>query len=357
MKALVYHGPGQRAWTEVPDPTIIDPRDAIIRVDTVTICGTDLHILAGDVPAVRPGRILGHEAVGTVQEVGSGVRGLRPGDRVLASCISACGVCRYCREGGYGQCLGGGGWILGHLVDGVQAEFARVPFADLSVHRLPSHLSDELAVLLADVLPTAYEVGVLNGNVRPADTVVVVGCGPIGLAVILTARLLSPARIIAIDQAEPRLEAAKRAGAEITIKPDEDPLEVVRAVTDGLGADVVIEAVGAPETFELCTRLVRPCGRLSVIGVHGKPAPLHLEDLWSRDVTITTGLVDTYSTPTLLQLVDEGRLDVGGLITHRFTFAGIGDAYRSFADPVSSGALKVMLTRGGGAAPGGELDR
>ncbi|ADG89929.1 alcohol dehydrogenase [Thermobispora bispora] len=356
MKALVYEGPGKQAWTSVPDPGIADPRDVIIQVTTAAICGTDLHILAGDVPEVDPGRVLGHEAVGIVVETGSDIDDLVPGDRVLVSCISGCGRCAYCRKARYGQCRRGG-WLLGHMIDGVQAEFARVPFADLSVHRLPSHLSDELAVLLADVLPTAYEVGVLNGNVRPADTVVVVGCGPIGLAVILTARLLSPARIIAIDQAEPRLEAAKRAGAEITIKPDEDPLEVVRAVTDGLGADVVIEAVGAPETFELCTRLVRPCGRLSVIGVHGKPAPLHLEDLWSRDVTITTGLVDTYSTPTLLQLVDEGRLDVGGLITHRFTFAGIGDAYRSFADPVSSGALKVMLTRGGGAAPGGELDR
>jgi alcohol dehydrogenase len=345
MKALVYGGPGQKSWTEVPDPTITDPRDAIIEVDAVTICGTDLHILAGDVPAVRPGRILGHEAVGTVVEVGSGVSGLVKGDRVLASCISACGTCRYCRQGSYGQCLGGGGWILGHLVDGVQAQYARLPFADLSTYKLPPTITDEAAVLLADILPTAYEVGVLNGQIRPGDTVAVVGVGPIGLAAILTARLYSPAHILAIDLADSRLQAAKQFGADIHAKPDDDVLELVRAVTDGLGADVAIEAVGTPATFELCTKLVRAGGRVANVGVHGKPATLHLEDLWIRNITITTGLVDTYSTPTLLKMLGAGQLDVGDMITHRFGFDDFVDAYRTFADAAHTGALKVLVTR------------
>ena len=346
MKALVYGGPGARSWTEIPDPTIRDPRDAIIRVDAVTICGTDLHILGGDVPEVRAGRVLGHEAVGTVVEVGSGVGGLAPGDRVLASCISACGICRYCREGAYGQCLGGGGWILGHLVDGVQAEYARIPFADLSTYHLPARISDEAAVLLADILPTSYEVGVLNGKVRPGDTVAIVGAGPIGLAAVATARLYSPAHIVVIDKAESRLQAAKLFGADTTVVAGtEDPLATVRALTGGLGADVVIEAVGTPQTFELCARLVRAGGHVANVGVHGKPATLHLEDLWIRNVTITTGLVDTYSTPKLLDMLVAGQLDLGHMVTHRFGLEDFMQAYDVFADPARTGALKVVLSR------------
>ena len=345
MKALVYGGPGERSWTDIPDATIRDPRDAVIRVDAVTICGTDLHILGGDVPTVTPGRVLGHEAVGTVVALGSGVTGLAEGDRVLASCISACGVCRYCRQNSYGQCLGGGGWILGHLVDGVQAEYARIPFADLSTYRLPAQVSNENAVLLADILPTAYEVGVLNGQVRPGDTVAIVGAGPIGLAAVLTARLYSPAHIVVIDKAASRMQAAKLFGADLTVPADGNPLELIRSITGGLGADVVMEAVGTPETFELCTRLVRPGGRVANIGVHGKPATLHLEDLWIRNVTITTGLVDTYSTPRLLDMLVTGQFDVGNMVTHRFALGDIMAAYDTFAKPAETGALKVVLTR------------
>jgi alcohol dehydrogenase len=345
MKALVYGGPGQRSWTEVPDPRIQDPKDVVIRVDAVTICGTDLHILGGDVPEVTPGRILGHEAVGTVVEAGAAVSALAVGDRVLASCISACGVCRFCREGSYGQCLGGGGWILGHTVDGVQAEYARIPFADLSTYKLPSSVTDEAAVLLADILPTSYEVGVLNGRVSPGDTVVVVGSGPIGLAAVLGARLFSPAHVIAVDKADSRLQAAKLFGADTTVLADDDPLAVVRSLTGGLGADVVMEAVGTPETFELCTTLVRPGGRVANIGVHGKPATLHLEDLWIRNVTITTGLVDTYSTPKLLGMLVAGQLDTGHMVTHRFALDEIMQAYDEFSRPAQTGALKVVLSR------------
>jgi alcohol dehydrogenase len=343
MKALVYHGPGQRAWEEVPKPELKDPTDAIVRVTAVTICGTDLHILKGDVPEVEQGRILGHEAVGVVEEVGPSVTGLKPGDRVLISCITTCGRCQYCRTGSYGQCLGGGGWILGHTVDGVQAEYVRVPFADTSTHLLPAEVNDTAAVVLADILPTAYEVGVLNGQVKPGDTVVIVGAGPIGLAAILTAQLYSPGHIVAVDLAQPRLDAAKQFGADVTVASAEEAERVVRELTNGLGADVAIEAVGMPSTFELCAKLVRPGGHVANVGVHGKPVTLHLEDLWIRNVTITTGLVDTVSTPTLLRMVAAGRIDGERFITHRFALGEMEQAYEVFENAGDSGALKVVL--------------
>ncbi|MEV0804068.1 MULTISPECIES: zinc-dependent alcohol dehydrogenase family protein [unclassified Kribbella] len=349
MKALVYHGPERRSWEEVPDPVIEDSEDAIIRVDAVTICGTDLHILKGDVPTVQPGRILGHEAVGTVLDIGAGVRGLTPGDRVLISCITSCGRCEYCREGQYGQCLGGGGWILGHLIDGVQAEQVRVPFADRSVHKLPDNVTDEAALLLADILPTSYEVGVLNGRVSPGDTVVIVGAGPIGLAAIATSKLFSPARIIVVDVADSRRKAALERGADVALSPDDDVVGAVRELTGGLGAEVAIEAVGIPATFELCTRVVRPGGTVANVGVHGAPATLHLEDLWIKNVTITTGLVDTVSTPRLLSMLAAGRLELPGLITHRFGLDEMQDAYDVFARAGETGALKVALFSAEGA--------
>jgi alcohol dehydrogenase len=346
MKALVYHGPGERNWEEVPDPQVQADTDVIVGVDAVTICGTDLHILKGDVPEVTPGTILGHEAVGTVEEVGTAVRSVRPGDRVLVSCIAGCGTCRYCREGHYGQCTAGGGWALGHTIDGVQAEYARVPFADLSLHPLPQGVSDEAAVLLADILPTSYEVGVLNGGVRPGDTVVIVGAGPIGLAAVMTAKLYSPGCIIVIDPAEPRRDAAKRLGADIVLDTGlEAAIEVVQSVTDGFGADVVMEAVGTPGTFEMCTALVRPGGRVANIGVHGAPATLHLETLWIKNLTITTGLVDTSSTPRLLKLLADHHLDPTPIITHRFELDQFMEAYDVFSRPAETGALKVVLQR------------
>src|SRR4051794_31654027 len=271
MKALVFHGPGRHSWQDAPEPQLQNPDDAIVRVDAVTICGTDLHILKGDVPEVTPGRILGHEAVGTVQQVGTGVRDIAVGDRVLISCISPCGRCGYCRQGSYGQCRNGGGWILGHLIDGTQAELVRVPFADNSLYRLPAEISDESALLLADVLPTAYEVGVLNGRGQPGDTVAVVGCGPIGLAAIAESRLFSAGCIIAVDPSVSRQEAAKQLGADTCVAPGEAASAAVAQQTDGLGADVAIEAVGIPESFELCAELIRPGGRLANVGVHGRP--------------------------------------------------------------------------------------
>jgi alcohol dehydrogenase len=347
MRALVYHGPGQKAWEDVADPEILDDRDVIVRVDATTICGTDLHILKGDVPAVRDGRILGHEAVGTVCEAGDGVRRLCPGDRVLVSCISACGSCQFCREARYGQCLEGGGWVLGHTVDGTQAEYVRVLYADTSTFRIPDGVSDEEALMLADLLPAGYEVGVLAGGVRPGDAVAVVGCGPVGLAAITGARLFSPSRIVAIDLSDARLEAAKQFGADVTVNNSrEDPLSVIKDLTGRLGADVAIEAVGVPASFELAVKLARPGGRIANIGVHGQAAALHLEDQWTRDITITTGLVDTSSVPTLMRLITTGQIDAGRFITHHFGLDGFGEAYDVFARAGDTAALKVVLTRG-----------
>ncbi len=346
MRALVYHGPGQKAWEEVPKPGITADTDAIVRVDAVTICGTDLHILKGDVPAVTDGRILGHEAVGTVETVGGGVKTVKAGDRVLVSCISACGSCRYCRDGHAGQCLGGGGWILGHKIDGTQAEYVRVPFADTSTYPVPDGASDEEILMLADILPTGYEVGVLNGGVRPGDVVAVVGSGPIGLSAIMGARLYSPSHIVAIDLADARLEAAKRFGADVTVNNSgQDPLDVVHLLTDGLGADVTIEAVGVPAAFELAVKLSRPGGRIANIGVHGEPATLHLEEQWIRNITITTGLVDAYSTPTLLKLVTSHQLDAAKFVTHHFRLNEFDQAYDVFSRAADTSALKVVLTR------------
>lgn len=345
MKALVYHGPGKTAWEDAPDPAIHQPTDAIVRVDAVTICGTDLHIIGGDLPEVTPGRILGHEAVGAITAIGQSVQQLAVGDRVLVSCITACGSCRYCREARYGQCLGAGGWILGHLIDGTQAEYVRVPFAENSTHKVPDGVSDEQMIMLADILPTSYEVGVLNGAVRPADVVAIIGAGPIGLAAILTARLYSPSHIVAIDLADTRLEAARTFGADIVVNSArDDPAAIIAELTGGLGADVTMEAVGRAETFEQAVRLVRPGGHVANIGVHGASATLHLEDIWTKNLTITTGLVDTYSTPTLIELVASHRLDTSAMITHRFGLDDFETAYRVFSRPAETDALKVLLS-------------
>jgi alcohol dehydrogenase len=344
MKALVYHGPGERGWDTVPDPSIIDATDVIVRVDTSTICGTDLHILKGDVPETTAGTILGHEAVGTIEEVGSAVTTVAAGDRVLMSCVSACGRCRFCKEARYGQCLGGGGWIFGHLIDGLQAEYARVPFADNSVYKISDALTDEQVLFLADILPTSYEVGILNGAVSPGDVVAIVGAGPIGLAAILTAKLYTPGKIVAIDLADSRLESARRFGADVVINNGQtDPVAQIMEMTGGLGADVALEAVGVPQTFELCTELIRPGGHVANIGVHGKAVTLHLEKLWIRDVTLTTGLVDTFSISQLMKLVASGRLDPSLFATHRFAMEDTMAAYDTFADAANTHALKVVL--------------
>jgi alcohol dehydrogenase len=345
MKALVYHGPGSKSWESADDPAIQEPTDVIVKVDTTTICGTDLHILKGDVPAVTEGRVLGHEAVGTVVETGAAVGGLEDGDRVLVPAITSCGRCDSCKRGIPAHCetVGGIGWIFGHLIDGVQAEYARVPYAETSVHRMPEGVSDEQVLFLADILPTGFEIGVQNGRVKPGDSVAVVGAGPVGLAAIMTAALTGASRIVAIDPVASRRQQAEELGATYSLEGGADVDQELRELTDGRGVDVAIEAVGIPETFDLCTRIVRPGGVVANIGVHGAPTTLHLEDLWIRNITITTGLVSGTTIPTLLQLVRDGRIPAERLGTHRFELDDVMQAYDVFAAAGEHNALKVVL--------------
>lgn len=351
MKALVYHGPGQKSWDTVPDPQILKATDVIVRVDTTTICGTDLHILKGDVPAVTPGRILGHEGVGTVTEVGTSVANVHVGDRVIISCISACGSCSYCHRGLYSHCLAdegasGIGWIFGHLINGTQAEYVRVPFADNSLYKVPDGVDDDAAVMLSDILPTGFEIGVRYGKVQPGDVVAVVGAGPVGLAAIMTAGLYGAARVIALDLDENRRNVAQAFGATDAIdSAADDWAEQVLALTDGLGVDVAIEAVGVPATFDACTRIVRPGGSVANVGVHGKPVELNLQDLWIKDLSITMGLVSTSTTPMLLKLVEQHRLPAAKFVTHRFSFDQMLEAYETFGNAAATKALKVLISR------------
>ncbi|MFT4468733.1 zinc-dependent alcohol dehydrogenase family protein [Arthrobacter sulfonylureivorans] len=351
MKALVFNGPGQKSWTDVPDPSIQNPTDAIVRVDTTTICGTDLHILKGDVPAVQSGRILGHEGVGTVVATGSSVTGLRAGDRVIISCIKSCGHCSSCKTGLYSHCQGeegapGIGWIFGHLIDGTQAEYVRVPYADNSLHKLPEGVPDEQAVMLSDILPTGFEIGVQYGRVKPGDTVVVVGAGPVGLAAIATAGLYGAASVIAIDLDEHRLQQARDFGATSAISSRaSDWKEEVFALTEGHGADVAIEAVGIPETFDMAVELVRPGGNVANVGVHGRSVELHLENLWIQNINISMGLVNANTTPMLLKLVAQHRIPAEKFATHHFQLTEIVDAYDTFSRAAETKALKVVLTQ------------
>jgi alcohol dehydrogenase len=343
MKALVYQGPGKKAIEQRPIPAISAPTDAIVKITKTTICGTDLHILKGDVPTCKPGRILGHEGVGVVDSVGAGVTSFRPGDRVLISCISACGKCEYCRKGMYSHCTTGG-WILGNAIDGTQAEYVRIPHADTSLYRVPEGAEEDALVMLSDILPTGFECGVLNGKVQPGDVVGIVGAGPIGLAALLTAQFYSPAEIIMIDLDDSRLEVAKRFGATATLNSkDGKAAEKVMKMTGGRGVDAAIEAVGIPETFVLCEDIVAPGGTIANVGAHGVKADLHLERLWSHNITITTRLVDTVTTPMLLKTVQAGKIDPKRLITHRFKLDKILYAYDTFGRAASTRALKVLI--------------
>lgn len=343
MKALVYNGPGSKSLEERPMPKIAAATDAIVKVTKTTICGTDLHILKGDVATCTPGRILGHEGVGIIEEAGAGVTQFKKGDHVLISCISACGKCEYCRRGMYSHCTTGG-WILGNEIDGTQAEFVRIPHADTSLYPIPQGADEEALVMLSDILPTGFECGVLNGKVQPGGTVAIVGSGPIGLAALLTAQFYSPAEIIMVDLDENRLEVAKRFGATQTVRASgAEAKQQVLALTGGRGVDAAIEAVGIPATFELCQEIVAAGGIIANIGVHGVKVDLHLERLWSQNIAITTRLVDTVTTPMLLRTVQSGKIDPKKLITHRFKLESILDAYDTFGSAAKTQALKVII--------------
>ena len=344
MKALVYHGPGKKAWEEKPKPTINKSTDAIVKILKTTICGTDLHIMKGDVPAVTDGRIIGHEGVGIVEEIGDSVSNFKKGDHVIISCITSCGKCEYCKKAMYSHCVDGG-WILGNLIDGTQAEYVRIPHADNSLYPIPAGADEEALVMLSDILPTGYECGVLNGQVKPGDVLAIVGAGPIGMAALLTAQFYSPSEIIMIDMDDNRLALAKTFGATHTINTAKlNAVDEVMKLTDKKGVDVAIEAVGVPATFELCEKIIGAGGHLANIGVHGKSVTLHLEELWSKNVTITTRLVDTSTTPLLFKTVQSGKLKPKNLITHHFKLDEIMEAYEVFGNAAKEKALKVILT-------------
>jgi alcohol dehydrogenase len=351
MKALVYHGPGQKAWEDVPDPKIQQPSDVIVQIDTTTICGSDLHILKGDVASVAPGRVLGHEGVGTITEIGDGVTTLKVGDRVIVSCIKSCGKCSFCKEGLFSHCLGdegasGMGWVFGHLIDGTQAEYLRVPYAETSVYKVPEGVPDAEAVMLSDILPTGFEIGVRAGQVKPGDTIAVVGAGPVGLAVIMTSALYGAARVISIDLDANRREQAHKFGATHDVDAAApDWREQVMALTDGLGVDVAIEAVGIPQTFDACLKIVRPGGNVANVGVHGKSVDLPLQDLWIQNINISMGLVNTNTTPMLLNLVASKKLPAELFATHYFTLDQMMEAYDTFSRAAETQALKVVITR------------
>ncbi|MBV7432679.1 alcohol dehydrogenase catalytic domain-containing protein [Dermabacteraceae bacterium P13115] len=348
MKALVYHGPGNKAWEEVPDPEILEPTDVICKIDTTTICGTDLHILKGDVPAVTDGRILGHEAVGTITEVGEAVTELKVGDRVIIPAVTSCGKCSFCKVGHYSHCqtVGGIGWIFGHLIDGTQAEFCRVPYAETSLYKVPEGLSDEEVLFLTDALPTGFEIGVLNGRTKPGDTVAVVGAGAVGLSAVMTASLAGAGRVITVDMDENRMNTALEFGATDKVNAgDPDAVEKIRALShDGMGVDVAIEAVGIPQTFKTCLDIVRPHGNVANVGVHGKPVDLPIEDLWITNINISMGLIDGYSIDSLLRMVASGKLPAKKMATHYFKMSEFMEAYDLFANAAEHNAVKVVIS-------------
>ncbi|MCU1528322.1 MAG: alcohol dehydrogenase [Frondihabitans sp.] len=349
MKALVYKGPGQKAWEDVPNPKVEYPTDVIVKMAATTICGTDLHILKGDVPEVNVGRILGHEGVGVITEIGSGVTQLAVGDRVILACVSSCGKCSNCRKGLYSHCLdpegvAGIGWIFGYMIDGTQAEYVRVPFAENSVYKVPDGLTDAEGILLSDILPTGFEIGVQYGRVQPGDVVAVVGSGPVGLSAVMTARLYGPSKVIAIDLDPARLARATDFGATDTVNSaDADWKKQVLALTDGQGVDVAIEAVGTPQTFTMTTQIVRPGGHVANIGVHGKPVELPLNELWIQNIDISMGLVNTNTLGMLLKLVTEHKLPADKFVTHEFTFDQVLEAYNVFGHAAEHNALKILI--------------
>ena len=349
MKALVYEGPGKKSWKDVPNPKIQQPTDVIVQMDATTICGTDLHILKGDVPEVEIGRILGHEGIGVVTEVGSGVSQLAVGDRVILSCVSSCGRCANCRQSLYSHCLdpegvAGIGWIFGYMIDGTQAEFVRVPFAENSVYKIPADMTDAEGILLSDILPTGFEIGVQYGQVSPGDVVAVIGSGPVGLSAVMTARLYGPSKIIAIDLDSARLKRAADFGATDTVNSgDADWKEQVLALTDGAGVDVAIEAVGVPATFTMATEIVRPGGNVANIGVHGKSVDLKLNELWIKNIDISMGLVNTNTLGMLLKLVAQHKLPAEKFVTHEFSFDQMIEAYDTFGNASKYDALKVLI--------------
>lgn len=354
MKAMVYYGANDIRFEDRPVPTILHPSDAIIKLEKVTICGTDLGIWKGKNPEIEQeatrkegsfkGRILGHEGIGIVEEVGSAVQNFKKGDRVIISCVSRCGTCENCQKQLYAHCRNEGGWIMGYMIDGTHAEYVRTPFADTSLYHLPDGLNQDVAVFLSDILPTSHEIGVQYGDVKPGDNVAIVGAGPIGMSCLLTAQFYSPANIIMVDMDDNRLEFAKTVGAtHIINSAKEDAIQKILEITDGRGVDCAIEAVGVEPTWNICQHVVKEGGHIANVGVHGKPVSFELNKLWIKNLTITTGLVNANTTGMLLKTCCSGKLPLEKLATHHFKFSDFEKAYDVFKRASDEKALKVMI--------------
>ncbi|MDO5685886.1 MAG: zinc-dependent alcohol dehydrogenase family protein [Neisseria sp.] len=354
MKAMTYYGASDIRFEERPMPTIIDPTDAVIRVTKTTICGTDLGIWKGKNPEIEAtakektgqwnGRILGHEGVGVVEEVGSAVKNFKKGDKVIISCVSRCGTCENCQKQLYAHCQNDGGWIMGYMIDGTHAEYVRTPFADTSLYKLPENLDTDVAVLLSDILPTGHEIGVQYGDVKLGDTIAIVGSGPIGMSCLLTAQFYSPANIIMIDLDDNRLAMAKELGATHIINSGkEDAVAKVMELTNGRGVDCAMEAVGVSATFDICQRIVKEGGNVANVGVHGHSVNFEIERLWIKNITLTTGLVNANTTGTLMKSCECGKLPMARLVTHRFKFSEMEKAYDVFKNAAQEKAMKVII--------------
>ncbi|KAJ5328697.1 hypothetical protein N7452_009087 [Penicillium brevicompactum] len=347
MKAIVYTGGSDISIEVHPKPVILEATDAIVRVLHTTICGTDLHILQGHVPTCTPGRILGHEGVGVIETLGADVTNFTVGQVVVISCITSCGACYYCDRKMPSQCETGG-WILGNKIDGTQAEYVRIPHASFSLHVLPKSIDQKVAVTLSDTVPTSYECGILNGSIQPGSTVAIIGTGPIGLMILQMAKkLYSPSMTAVIGRGHSRLNTATSMGADhafSVLDGQEVAISSALSATKERGFDVVIEAVGTPESFELSQALVGPGGTIASLGVFGQSCELHLEKLWNRNICLRTRLIDAVSTPDLLKMVETGGIEPQFLISHKFTFDEIQKAYEAFEAPSKHGTLKVVLT-------------
>ncbi len=343
MKALVFIGTNQKEWKEQPRPTIVKSTDVIVRMHKTTICGTDLHILHGNVETVTPGRILGHEGIGFVSEIGKDVQRFQVGDKVLISCITSCGHCENCKIDFYGHCKDGG-WQLGNTIDGCQAEYVRIPHGDFSLYHVPEDAEEDGFVMLSDVLPTGLEVGVLEGKVRAGCSVAVVGVGPIGLSSIISATAFSPSKIMAIDMDPNRLQVACELGATHSINnSDGSAVDQIMQLTHGKGVDVAIEAIGTPIGWDICENIVAAGGNIAILGVHGKSVTLHLERMWKRNFTLTAGLVHTSSIPTLMDRVMSGAINPKLLINQAFKLSEMERAYEVFGNASKYKALKVLI--------------
>ncbi|KAH3684095.1 hypothetical protein WICPIJ_004935 [Wickerhamomyces pijperi] len=359
MKAIVYKGtPGVKELLSIPVPTIQAATDAVVKLSYTTICGSDLHIISGHVADMqKPLTVLGHEGIGIVESIGDKVSNFKVGDKVLISCITSCGSCVYCKKGLQSHCMDGG-WILGHNINGTQAEYVRIPHADNSLYNIKRYegsIKDEALLMLSDILPTGNEMGAVNGRIDRGDVVAIVGCGSVGISALIASKTYDPKSVIMIDFDDERLKVAKEFfGADYVLNPGKvNVKEEIMKITSELniqsregldaGVDVAIECVGIPATFQTCQDIIAPGGRIANVGVHGVKVDLQLQDLWIKNIQIATGLVNANTTPDLLKKIESGELEPSRLVTHHFKFSEVLKAYEVFKNSSQEKCIKVFL--------------